>query len=82
VPEVRRTPATEIKIVGAWTTLRDVYHLFLRAQWTVPLVAIVVIYLALNAVFAAAFCLIGGIANARPRANCSRSSYSPPSTPR
>lgn len=66
MPEVRRTPATEIKVVGASrTTLRDVYHLFLRARWTAALVAIVVIYLALNAAFAAAFCLTGGIANAR-----------------
>jgi inward rectifier potassium channel len=63
---VPRIPAPEIKVVGASrTTLRDVYHLFLRARWTVALVAIVVIYLALNAVFAAAFCLTGGVANAR-----------------
>ena len=67
MPDVRRTRATEIKVVGASrTTLRDVYHLFLRARWTVALVAIVVVYLALNAAFAVAFCLTGGIANARP----------------
>ncbi len=66
MPDVRRPPAAEIKVVGASrTTLRDVYFLFLRARWTVALIAIVVLYLALNAVFAVAFCLTGGIANAR-----------------
>jgi inward rectifier potassium channel len=62
-----RAPAPEITVVGATrTTLRDAYHLFLRAPWSIALTGIVLSYLALNAVFAGAFCLTGGIANARP----------------
>jgi inward rectifier potassium channel len=66
----KRTPepvATGVTVVGApATTLRDFYHLFLRARWSVALAAIVGAYLALNAVFAVAYYLLGGIANAAP----------------
>ena len=47
-------------------TLRDFYHLFLRARWSAALGAIVATYLALNAVFAFGFMVSGGVANARP----------------
>lgn len=66
MPDEPRAPTPEITVVGATrTTLRDAYHLFLRARWSIALAGIVVSYLALNAVFAVAFCLTGGIANAR-----------------
>jgi len=53
-------------VVGApRTTLRDFYYLFLRARWSAAIAAIVVSYLALNAVFAAAYFFGGGVANAR-----------------
>jgi inward rectifier potassium channel len=59
-------PANGVTVVGApATTLRDFYHLFLRAPWSSALAAIVGAYLALNAVFAIAYYLCGGIANAR-----------------
>ncbi|MGO9834370.1 MAG: ion channel [Polyangiaceae bacterium] len=59
-------PANGVTVVGApATTLRDFYHLFLRAQWSSALAAIVGAYLALNAVFAVAYYVGGGVANAR-----------------
>jgi inward rectifier potassium channel len=61
-------PATEVTVVGApATTLRDFYHLFLRARWSVALGAIVAAYLGLNAIFALGYRLIGGVANAGAR---------------
>lgn len=60
-------PPQQITVIGApRATLRDFYHLFLRAQWSAALAGIVVSYLALNAMFAAAYLATGGIANARP----------------
>ena len=57
----------EITVVGApRTVLRDVYHQFLVARWPVAIGAIVVCYLGLNALFAAAYYASGGVANARP----------------
>ena len=64
---IRPSTAQEIVVVGApRTTLRDFYHLFLRARWSVALAAIVASYLALNAVFAGIFLMTGGVANAKP----------------
>jgi inward rectifier potassium channel len=61
-------PQTGVIVIGApRQTLRDFYHLFLRVRWSVALAAITVSYLALNAIFAAAFVTVGGVANARPR---------------
>jgi inward rectifier potassium channel len=62
-PPTREQPIT---VVGASrTTLRDFYHLFLRVRWSIALGWIVAAYLALNALFALAFCVTGGVANAR-----------------
>jgi inward rectifier potassium channel len=59
--------APEIVVVGApRTTLRDFYHLFLRARWSIALAAIVGVYLALNMLFALGYLASGGVANARP----------------
>jgi inward rectifier potassium channel len=53
-----------ITVVGApRTTLRDSYHWFLRARWSVALAAIVGAYMALNALFACAYLVTGGVAN-------------------
>jgi inward rectifier potassium channel len=52
-------------IGGARTPLRDFYHAFLRMPWWAALAMIVVVYLALNALFALAFLWCGGIANAK-----------------
>jgi len=61
-------PETGVTVVGApATTLRDFYHVFLRARWDLALAAIVGAYLALNAVFALAFYVVGGVANAGQR---------------
>src|SRR5579863_1531502 len=58
--------AAGVTVIGApRTTLRDFYHLFLRARWSLALAAIVTAYLALNAVFAVAYCALGGVANAK-----------------
>ncbi len=62
-----KPPTQEIVVIGAArTTLRDVYHLFLRVRWSGAIAAIVVSYLAINAIFAVVYELTGGIANARP----------------
>src|SRR5579872_2879679 len=61
-------PSQEIVVLGApRTSLRDFYYVFLRVRWSLALAAIVVSYLVLNAVFAGAFLLTGGVANAHPR---------------
>ena len=44
----------------------DVYHELLRAPWSLTLLSIAVMVLAMNVAFAFAFMLTGGIANARP----------------
>ena len=65
-PPAPPPPATGVTVVGApATTLRDFYHLFLRARWPAALAAIVGAYLALNAVFAVGYYVGGGVANAR-----------------
>src|SRR5580658_161444 len=57
----------QITVIGApRAALRDFYHLFLRARWSVALAGIVASYVALNAIFATAYLCTGGIANARP----------------
>jgi len=59
-------PNPGILVIGApRTTLRDFYHLFLRVRWSVALTGMVTAYLALNAVFAVAYLLTGGVVNAR-----------------
>jgi inward rectifier potassium channel len=61
-------PAQEIVVVGArGTSLRDIYYQFLRVRWSFALSAIVVGYLILNAIFAVAYLVCGGITNARPQ---------------
>src|SRR5580700_7754026 len=61
-----QSTAAGVTVIGApRTTLRDFYHLFLRARWSLALAAIVTAYLALNAVFAVAYCALGGVANAK-----------------
>ena len=56
-----------IRIVGApRTPLRDVYHAFLRAPWSVAITGLVLVYFLLNGAFALAYAAVGGIANARP----------------
>ncbi len=44
--------------------IRDMYHASLRLPWTSTLLVIVAIFLGLNALFAVAYRLVGGIANA------------------
>lgn len=48
-------------------TLRDFYHFFLRASWTVALSVIVAGWLGANAVFAAVYVIVGGVAGAHER---------------
>jgi inward rectifier potassium channel len=56
-----------VTIIGApRTTLRDFYYLFLRIGWAAALSVIVVLYLALNTMFAAGYLLTGGVTGARP----------------
>jgi len=57
----------EIHVVGdERTPLRDYYHALLRMPWWFTLASIAGIFLAANALFAAAFLLAGGVANAAP----------------
>jgi inward rectifier potassium channel len=59
-------PQTGIIVVGApRTTVRDFYHSFLRVGWSRALAVMVGAYLALNAVFACAYLVADGVANAR-----------------
>jgi len=71
MPSSQPAPAAsyKIQVVGApkqpW--LSDQYHAFLRVSWPRALASIVALYLAVNAAFAVAFMLVGGIAGARER---------------
>lgn len=57
----------EVVVVGASRhPLRDAYHALLRMGWTMTIVTISVAFLALNAVFAVGYTLVGGIMHARP----------------
>jgi inward rectifier potassium channel len=65
-PSPQMPPPQRITVIGApKAALRDFYHLFLRARWSVALGGIVASYLTLNALFAAAYLWSGGLANAR-----------------
>jgi inward rectifier potassium channel len=63
------TPAaSDVIVIGApRARLRDIYHVFLRVPWSVALCAIVALWLGINAVFAIAFVVFGGVAGARSR---------------
>jgi inward rectifier potassium channel len=65
--EVYRGGGYEIRIIGGrqdgW---RDLYHALLRIPWWGALAVIVLTYLALNALFAGLYLVVGGIANAAP----------------
>lgn len=59
----RGTSVNGVTVIGAPpVSLRDVYHLFLRTSWPVALGSIVVVWLAINAVFASLFVVVGGVA--------------------
>jgi inward rectifier potassium channel len=59
------SPQSTVTIIGApRQRLRDVYHQFLRVSWSVAITFIVVSYLSLNAAFATAYLVVGGVANA------------------
>jgi inward rectifier potassium channel len=45
--------------------LRDAYYTFLRARWSLAIAALAAGYLALNALFALAYLVVGGVAHAR-----------------
>ncbi len=65
--EVYRAEGYEIRVVGGPAAgLRDLYHSLLRVPWWATLALIVGGYLALNALFAALYLAVGGIANAAP----------------
>jgi inward rectifier potassium channel len=68
--EARPTGSTTpegVRIVGApRAVFGDFYHAFLRLPWWLALSGIVLTYLSLNACFAVAYLVFGGIANARP----------------
>ena len=58
---------TGIDVVNAPSDVwSDVYHELLRAPWSLTLLAIAGMVLAFNVLFALAYMLTGGIANARP----------------
>jgi inward rectifier potassium channel len=63
----RPTVINGVTIIGApRTTLRDFYYLFLRVRWSAAIAAIVVAYFGLNALFAVAYVVSGGVAGAEP----------------
>jgi inward rectifier potassium channel len=61
----RPRPAAEVEVLGKRTALfSDFYHLLLRSSWWLLVGVLVASFLALNALFAAAFHHFGGVANA------------------
>lgn len=66
-PRVRTS--YKVTVIGAphESALRDAYHYFLRLTWPRALGLLVAAYLALNAVFAVGYMLVGGVAHADPR---------------
>jgi inward rectifier potassium channel len=63
----KRKPATpvDIEVVGQpKPLLRDLYHSFLRAPWSVSLGAVAIAFFAVNLLFAIAYDLVGGVAEA------------------
>lgn len=65
--EVYRNQGYEVRVVGVPPPrLRDVYHALLRVPGWAALCAIVAGYLVLNVAFAAAYLVVGGVANAAP----------------
>jgi inward rectifier potassium channel len=58
--------SSDVIVIGApRTTLRDFYHWFLRARWSLALGVMVSAYLGLNAIFADAYLVAGGVVNSR-----------------
>jgi inward rectifier potassium channel len=56
-----------IRVLGDESApLRDFYHALLRLPWRVTVAAISGVFLAVNAIFAVAYYVAGGIAHARP----------------
>ena len=54
-------------VVGARAhPVRDAYHSVLRATWRTTFAGLTAVYLSANLVFATAFWVVGGVANARP----------------
>jgi inward rectifier potassium channel len=66
--EIYRNEGYDIHVIGGrWGGgFRDLYHAFLRASWGVALGSITATYLALNAIFAVLYLLVGGVAHAAP----------------
>lgn len=61
------TGPTKVVVRGVRPTpFRDLYHRFLRLRWSAALGVIVVVVLALNALFAVGYWWVGGVANMRP----------------
>jgi inward rectifier potassium channel len=56
----------EVTVVGARRVVGDWYHALLRVSWTVLVAFLSVAFLAINALFAVAYLLVGGVSHARP----------------
>jgi inward rectifier potassium channel len=57
----------EIRVVGVRPSpLRDFYHSLLRRPWRVTIAAISAVFLGTNALFAALYVVVGGVAHAEP----------------
>src|ERR1700722_17686648 len=69
-PRIAPTPAERnqgVTVIGApRLAMRDFYYLFLRVRWSLAIAAITAAYLALNAVFALAYRISGGVGGADP----------------
>ncbi len=70
-PRARRKPGPakrsyEIRVVGARHVFGDWYHWLLRSPWTVLVACIAAAFLGINAIFAFAYVLTGGVEHARP----------------
>lgn len=66
--EVTKNADYEMRVIGVpQPRAADLYHALLRMPWSHALGVIVLVYLALNALFGAAYWLAGGVTNAQPQ---------------
>ncbi len=66
-PFARDKPAAEFELVGVSDDVwRDPYDLVLRTHWSIGAATLIVAFLLVNALFATAYAVIGGVYGARP----------------
>src|SRR6185436_5535765 len=66
-PVAAKPERDDVTVVGTSAhPLRDAYHLLLRMRWSGALAAIACAFLALNAIFAVGYMIVGGVVGVAP----------------